>query len=268
MSGVAAITPTLGTSPWLDATIASVASLPAISRHVLVCPAIKLAELRRRFPGALVVPETGGGMYAAINAGLAALADNWTAFTYINDDDLLLPEFAEVARRVVRMRGAGMVYGRVVLISGKGNRLGGIPVSWFPTHNRALYAARIEPVYQHGTAINRAAWLKVGTFDPVLRYCGDTDYLARLCLQNVTAECVRANVAAFRLHAAQLTKQAGAMAAERQKVDENLGLLSGVHPCARFMARLVFRGTNFPLYLERIVRHGPITFGELLARGE
>jgi len=268
MSGVVAITPTLGASPWLDATMASVASLPAVSRHVLVCPAVKLMELRHRFPGAMVVPETGAGMYAAINAGLAALADNWTAFTYINDDDLLLPGFAEVAGKIVRMPGPGLVYGRVVLLSGQGSRLGGIPVSWLPSQNRALYAARLEPVYQHGAAINRAAWLRVGAFDASLRYCGDTDYLARLCLQGVTAEFVRANVAAFRLHTGQLTKHAGAMAAERHQVDEKLGLRLGVRPWSRLMARLVFRVSNLPVYLERIARHGPITFGELLARSE
>ena len=126
------LTPTLGKSPWLEETVASVARLPVPCRHVLVAPAEIVAALSVRFPVAQVVPEIGGGMYAAINAGLAAVSD-WDAFTYLNDDDWLLPNFVRVAQTAAR---AGdrplMVYGRVRLIDAQGHRLGAIPVSLTP----------------------------------------------------------------------------------------------------------------------------------------
>jgi hypothetical protein len=141
------LTPTLGKSRWLEETVASVAGLTVPCRHVLVAPLGAMAVLSARFPAAQVVPEIGGGMYAAINAGLAAVSD-WDAFTYLNDDDLLLPNFVTVAETAARAGDRPLiVYGRVRLIDAQGLRLGAIPVSPAPSLNRALYAQRIEPVY-------------------------------------------------------------------------------------------------------------------------
>ena len=107
------ITPTLGESPWLAETVASVATLAAPHEHVLVAPAATVPALAARFPGVTVTAEPGGGMYAAINAGVAA-AREWDAFTYINDDDLLLPGFAAaVAAMAGRGTQALLAYGRV-----------------------------------------------------------------------------------------------------------------------------------------------------------
>ncbi|HWA27689.1 MAG TPA: glycosyltransferase [Lacunisphaera sp.] len=258
------VTPTLGASPWLAETVASVAALGLDGRHVLVAPAAAVAGLAARFPGVTVLAEPGGGMYAAINAGLAAAGD-WAAFTYLNDDDLLLPAFGRVLAAIAS--GAEMAYGGVKLINGEGRRLGAIPVSHFPAHNRALYALRLEPVYQHGTLVARAAWQRHGGFDPEFRRCGDSEFLARLCVAGVGARHVGGEVAAFRLHTGQLTKDRGPMIAERDRVDAKLGLRQPPASPGADWARCCFRSANLPVYLERIGRHGFISFDELLARG-
>jgi hypothetical protein len=267
VSGMLVVTPTLGTSPWLAETVASVARLPVAGRQVLVCPAAVRAELEKRFPSVQVVTEPGGGMYAAINAGLAAVPD-WEACTYLNDDDVLLPNFAAVARALAGAAGRPMIaYGGVRLIDAQGRRLGAIPVSPDPALNRALYALRIEPVYQHGTLISRAAMDALGGFDAALRFCGDSEFLARACLKDVPFVRVRGGaVAAFRLHAGQLTKNRPAMLAERAQVDAKLGLLAPPPAGRRGWARLVFRVANLPWYVERVARHGWVTFDELLAQ--
>ena len=266
------VTPTLGISPWLAEAVASVAALPGVVQHVLVAPPDVAAGLAAHFPRALVRPEPtpGRGMYAAINAGLAGVA-GWEAFTYLNDDDLLLPSFTAViarAARLARRQDSWMVYGRVRLVSAAGRRLGAIPVSPWPGLNRALYAQRLEPVFQHGTLISRGAWQRVGGFDEAWRYCGDSDYLARLCLAHVPAARVAGEVAAFRLRLGQLTGQRAAMRTERARVDEKLGLLVALSPGLRLWTRLVFRAANLPVYLERVARHGWISFDELLERGD
>ena len=46
------LTPTLGTSPYLDETVRSIERLEWPIEHVLVCPVGKIAELARRFPRA------------------------------------------------------------------------------------------------------------------------------------------------------------------------------------------------------------------------
>jgi len=261
------VTPTLGDSPWLDDTVASVAQQSFPHVHVLVAPAAKVAALAVRFPRARVVPEPGGGMYAAINAGLAAVTD-WSAFTYINDDDLLLPRLGTVmaAARTPQER---IVYGGVRLINTPGERLGAIPISWFPALNRDLYAQRTEPVFQHGTITTRAVVDRLGGYDTAFRFCGDSEFLARACLAGVPFVCATPRVvAAFRLRANQLTKNLPAMQAEHDRFEAKLHLLAARRTFRHRWARLVFRLTNLPVYAERIRRHGFITFGEQLARGE
>jgi glycosyltransferase involved in cell wall biosynthesis len=261
------VTPTLGDSRWLEETVASVAAQGA--SHVLAAPAVCVAALAARFPGVKVVAEPpGGGMYAAINAAVAAADGAWEAVGYLNDDDVLLAGFDRVARAVAD---AGTrefaAYGRVRLIDGAGRRLGAIPVSPAPALNRALYAERLEPVYQHGTLFTRVAWERLGGCDSNLRYCGDSDLLARACLAGIPFACVAGEVAAFRLRPGQLTKNRSAMLAERAEVDERLGLLRGVGEAERRKARRCFRRANFAVYAERVVRHGFISFDELLMRG-
>jgi hypothetical protein len=261
------VTPTLGQSPWLDETVASVAGLPFPCAHVLVAPASAVPGLAGRFPRTLVVPEPGGGMYAAINAGLAAVP-GWRACTYINDDDLLLPRLAEVMARA-RTAEARIVYGGVRLINTQGRRIGAIPISPVPALNRLLYAQRTEPVFQHGTVVTRAVVEKLGPFDATLRFCGDSEFLARACVAGIPFVCATTRpVAAFRLRAGQLTKNLPVMLAEHHRVYDKHRLPAERITLRHRWARLVFRAANVPVYAERVARHGFITFGEQLARGE
>lgn len=261
------VTPTLGKSPWLDETVESVARQRVRCQHVLVAPAAAVSELAARYPHATVVPEPGGGMYAAINAGLAAVKD-WEAFTYINDDDLLLPDFSDVAARA-RTTEPRVVYGGVRLINTHGERVGVIPTSPFPSLNRLLYAQRVEPVYQHGTVATRAAVEQIGPFDDSLRFSGDSEFLARACVEGIPF--IRATtevVAAFRLRAGQLTKNLPVMLEEHHRLYNKLKLPAPRLTLRHRAARLVFMAANTPVYLERIWRFGFIPFSEVLARVE
>ena len=262
------VTPTLGESPWLAETVASVAACAGRCTHVLVAPSAAVQKLAGRFPNVRVVAEPGGGMYAAINAGLAVAGD-WDAFTYLNDDDLLLPDFSANVAAAVAAGGRPLIaYGGVRLIDARGRRLGAIPISSAPGLNRALYAQRLEPVYQHGTIATRAAVEAAGgAFDVTLRLCGDSEFLARACVRGVPfVRTTRREVAAFRLRAGQLTKNRDTMVAERARVDEKLGLLAPRPAGVLRAARWRFRMANLAIYAERIRRHGFISFDELLER--
>jgi hypothetical protein len=269
---LAVITPTLGSSPWLADTVASVAAYAPSALHVFVAPAAAIAGLAAQFSHILIVPEPdgGAGMYAAINAGLAA-AGAWDAFTYVNDDDLLLPDFAAVARVVASAAGNNrpmLAYSGVKLIDARGRRLGAIPISPAPELNRALYAQRLEPVYQHGTVATRAVLEAMGGFDPVFRFCGDSEFLARACVRGIPFVCAtRRAVAAFRLRPGQATKNRAAMRAERTRVDEKLALLAPLPTAELKRARRRFRLANAAIYAGRVARHGFVTFDELLERG-
>src|ERR1035437_5874504 len=91
------VTPTLADSPFLDATVQSVREQTFAFIHVLAVPAHQVEPVRRRYPHATVVPDAGraGGIYGALNAALDAAPPGWAWFTYINDDDLLLPALSK-----------------------------------------------------------------------------------------------------------------------------------------------------------------------------
>lgn len=259
------VTPTLGHSIWLQETVASVAVFT--DRHVLVAPSVQVPTLAERFPRVKVIPEPGGGMYAAINAGLRLRGD-WDAFTYLNDDDLLLAAFADLLKAMAGREHRPLVgYGRVRLIDAAGRRLGAIPISPAPRLNRRLYAQGIEPVYQHGTIVSRPAFDRIGEFDVAYQYSGDSDYLARACLSDVPFVCTpHSEVAAFRLRSGQLTKSRAKIMAERRQVDAKLKLRDGGLGFSHQTARWWFRMANIAVYLERVRRFGLVSFDEVLTR--
>jgi len=263
------VTPTLGSSRWLKDTVESVERFAPGSRQILVAPREKMEALRKEFPAVEVVPERGGGMYAAINDGVAAAGGAWDAFTYLNDDDVLGPNFAAATRLMSATTGEGIVYGRVALIGAGGESLGALSISPVPNLNRELWEQRIEPLFQQGTLVNRAAWNRLAGFDETLRFCGDSEFLARACVKGVQFQRAAGGpVAAFRLRAGQLTKNRTAMEAERKKVDEKLGLRAKRKQGRHLLALMIFRVWNLPVYAGRVRRFGFVSFNEAMRRVE
>src|SRR4051812_41225063 len=84
------VTPTLGSSVYLDQTVESVTSQSINILHVLVTPESMVAPLQARYRHAVVLADAGkeAGLYGAINVALTDLNQEWEWFTYINDDDL------------------------------------------------------------------------------------------------------------------------------------------------------------------------------------
>lgn len=246
------ITPTLGSSPWLEETVASVAMHAAGAVHVLVAPCEQMEGLQTKFPGVHLVAEPGGGMYAAINAGLAT-AGAWDAFTYINDDDTLLPGF-EAVMKAARENPQAVVYGEVELVDEQGRSLGRNPVSRFLVWNRLLHRAGIEAVCQQGTIITRTAWDNTGPFDASYRFCGDSEWLARASARGCAYVFCGVRVATFRLRKNQMSRNEEAMRSEARRFV--LGL--GPRPpwWLRLPAVFAFRLGNIPVYVERVCRHG------------
>ena len=252
------ITPTLGVSPWLDEAMASVAGLPVACRHVLVCPAGVRAGLEQRFPQVQVVAEPGGGMYAAINAGIAA-AQDWDAFTYLNDDDVLCAGGTAAALQCLeRNSPADVVYGRVSLMDAHGALLGWLPVAHQPGDLAGLLARGLVPLAQPGTWLRPALLKRLGGFDESFRSAGDLDLFSRALAGSARFEYVPAEVARFRLHAGQLSKDEATGDAEKKRA-----LARWQDAPASFSALLRFRRDNIPVYLDRIRRHGFVSMRRL-----
>lgn len=236
------VIPTLGKSAHLAAAVASAQAAGVDWQVVVVCPPALVAELKEKFPSVEVIAETGRGLYAAVNDGLAGGAWEW--FSYLNDDDLITRPLSEEFFGDV-----DIVYGPVDYIDERGRRLGSLPVETHPGRLPCLLAAGVPGLTPQGTVISRRAFEMLGGFDAQLRYCGDFDFWLRAAGRGLRFEYWPGLAGAFRLRPGQLSSERAAAAAELALVMARTG-----HGYARvrlLWARLMFRSRHLAQILER-----------------
>ena len=259
------VTPTLGQSPWLDQTLATAAPWAGQGGRIVVAPPGRCGLLAAVCAGARVLPQTGAGLYAALNEGFRAPGD-WTVGTWINDDDRLLPEgFSEALAVLERRPEVAAVFGRVTLIDGCGHQLGRIPVAHAGDDLGPLLAAGLVPLAQPGTVFRREVFQQLGGFDESLQAAGDMDFFRRALAAGFRFDFVDAGVAEFRVHGGQISQQ---VEARRRETAGLIGAARAVPDWARRAraAQWRFRWSNFCVYADRIRRHGFVSMERLSAR--
>lgn len=250
------LTPTLGTSPYLEASLGSVADLGLSVHHLLVCPAGETERLGRRFPHLTVVADQGraGGLYGALNAGLAA-ADaagvSWDWFTYLNDDDLLSPGFVELVRRHCRPeRLASVAYGDILNVDTADRPLGRMTVERWGRRLPLLLQTGISPVGQQGMLFGAPVVRALGGYSLDYRLCADLDFWARAHALGFPFRYYPFEVGRFRLQPGQLSGDVALTRREQADITARLFPRRASALTLR-LARAWYRLTNFPRYLER-----------------
>ncbi len=263
------VTPTLGLSPFLDRTIASIESQPLHVRHVISTPARKVAELAARYPHALVVADAGreGGIYGAINAAIAAATFRWQWFTYINDDDTLLPGFGRAVLHHLRTPDpAPVLYGDVELIDEQGKRINRITTAENPAWIPSLLHQGISPLMQQGMLFHRNVVQRLGSFDLRYRLCADLDFWLRAYATGYRFGYAGDRVAQFRLREGQLSGDTSVTIREQDDIVER-HLPARPSGLRLAWTRFVYRVYNLPRYLERFRTRGLRTSYALLQQG-
>lgn len=250
------VTPTLGESAFLEQTVAAVAALRLPVRHFLAVPFPQIERLQARYPDTHVVADAGrdGGIYGALNVALAMASKDWDWFTYINDDDLLLPDFATMVQaHLARADAEPVIYGDVEMIDEAGRRLGLITVerdaAWIP----ALLQQGISPLMQQGMLFRRDCVARLQGFDSRYRLCADLDFWLRACAAGDRFRYYPYTVGRFRLRAGQLSGNT------ELTVREQRDIVARHYPnrlpaWRRQFAALRYRFHNLPRYLERFRR--------------
>jgi GT2 family glycosyltransferase len=260
------VTPTLGNSVFLDKTMSSVATQLLDILHVISAPADKQQVLQMRFPKARVVPDAGksGGIYGALNAALAKITEGWDWFTYINDDDLLLPGFSEVFYRHMRsVASEPVIYGDVDLIDESGRAISRVTTESNPAWIPALLQQGISPLMQQGMLFRRDIVRRLQGFDLRYRLCSDLDFWLRAYAAGAKFRYYPKRVAQFRLRSGQLS---GSTVTTQHEQDEIVKrhLPVPVTPWNVRFARWRYRACNLPRYLERTRTRGFRTSYQLL----
>lgn len=255
------VTPTLGASPWIEETAASVAAHGGEMMHVFVAPPDVVPGLSARFPSVRTMFEPGGGMYAAINAAFANVPD-WDWGGYINDDDALASGFGAVVEACVDAS-CDIAYGDVAYVSETGRRLGRLPVA-DSTAVGAVLATGRAPFTQQGTLFSRGVWERLGGFDLSWRLAADCDFWCRAVLCGARFSRVRATVALFRLHSRQ-------QSADRTRMDREIAAVHASHnvrlaPYRSVLGLMAFKAESLRCAIERRRRTGVWTSRALYMR--
>ncbi len=254
------ITATRGDSTLLIETVRSVDQLGLKVRHILVCPPHMKLRLSIQFPRCQIVEETGQGLYVALNTGFH-MGEPDDFFTWINDDDLLAPGFDQALARLAADPSLDALYGRVGLIDGRGVPLGELPVARRPEDLLPLLAGGIMPLAQPGTIFRWRALRRIGTFDPAYRMAGDLDYFVRALQAGLRFGFHDGEVARFRLHTYQMSKDRETAAVEHARA------VAKIPAQPTFRAKCRFRWDNRGVYWRRIRQHGFVNMHTLYGHG-
>jgi GT2 family glycosyltransferase len=256
------VTPTLGRSRWLEEAVNSVRSHAGHhAAHTLVAPPEAVAGLNRRFPHCTVLPDRMlRGVYPAINQGLAAAAPSrWKWFTWLNDDDELLPGFSRQLAAAIEhdgdRRDAPWFYGRVRISNSAGEDLGSLAVARSPQDLSILAQAQVNPLNQQGMLAPRAWVDALAPLRADLRICADVDFWLRAVQEGARFRYSGRPVALFRLRPGQVS---GDLGLHRSEFREVAGAIVP-RPCGairRRFARARFRVGNAFVYAERLRRCG------------
>ena len=260
----------MGTSPFLEETLRSVAALSLPVDHLLVCPAGETAALAARYPDYRVVADAGkaGGLYGALNAGLAAAKEiSWDWFTYINDDDLLSPGFGEMIRQHdARGDLATVAYGDVETIDARGESLGRMTVESDARYFPALLQQAISPVGQQGMVFGAPVVRVLGGYDLKYRICADLEFWARACAQGFAFRYYPVEVGRFRIRAGQISGEVSLLSQQVEEITRTHFPVP-VSSAAKGFARLRYRVRNLPRYLGRLRAVGLASSLDVLRTG-
>ena len=263
------ITPTLGNSPFLDESAASVRTLELNAQRLFVCPQRRVEMLKERFPECVVTADDGpaGGLYGAINAGLraaAALGLEWDWFTYINDDDLLAPGFsAMVERHCARGDLNSVAYGDITNIDTGGKPLGRMTIERDARYFAPLLQQGISPTGQQGMLFGATVVKALREYDLSYKLCGDLDFWVRAHARGSLFCYYPIEVGRFRI-------QTGQLSGDVMLTRRELKVIVDRHfpaPAGRFSKRyskMRYRIYNLPRYLERWRSLGRLTTSESL----
>ena len=251
------ITATRGDSPWFDSTIESVAMLrrqgvPLV--WVVIGPIDSIEGYRNRVTVDRVIAERNKGLYAALNQAISDMADTyWTHFTYINDDDGLMPGFIDLCRFASTGHG-DVYYGNIDYVDMHGATIGSVSIARYPADCLPLLSKGIAPFSQQGMLMSRTLLERIGLFDLRFSHVGDA-YLWVRCFEFGARFCyVPTTCAFYRIRPGQLSNAVELMHDQNQLVTKHAAEIRPIKFSS--IALALFRFSNFLNVLRRVSRIG------------
>jgi len=255
---VGVVTPTLNAERYLARTLESIWAQqgPGVEvEHVIVDghSTDRTVEIAERYPSRVIVAKDGG-MYEAVNRGMAAVDGD--IIGYINADDEIAPgALGRVADALAREPAAQWVCGRLEYIDGEDRVLG----AWTPVRMSLRSYAGIgwSCIPQQTVWVRRSFYERVGPYDTVFKNCADYDWYAR-AMRLSDPRILPEVVGRFRLHESNLSYDADKMQHESRMIQERYGGTGRVSYALGKMLSLRLNARNPKWLLAK--KTGKITF--------
>jgi hypothetical protein len=139
-------------------------------------------------------------------------------FSYINDDDVLMPGFARAVEMAKASRSIDIIYGQVEMITREGMPITRISVARKSWHIGHYFRTGVVPFTQQGTLIRASMVKQLGGLDTRYRLLADTDFFQRAFNARARFAFLDAVVAQYRIRHGQLSSDLKAQAAELREM--------------------------------------------------
>jgi glycosyltransferase involved in cell wall biosynthesis len=223
------IIPTMGIGEFLEESLVSVFKVgEQLDAVVVIVRPKKEGEIKLpRFNGRIhfVDDLEQAGLYPAINTGMRFLEENyeWKYFTYLNDDDILLPGFTFMMRNILRPQSiVDIGYGRCEFIVDRSEVTGAFTYENKPKRITSLFLANIVGIQQPGTVASKRMWKSCGPFDSSLKLCADMKFYFNVCDTSETFLVSRNIVSRFRIRKCQLSSDRKTVEAENNIIRDEI----------------------------------------------
>jgi GT2 family glycosyltransferase len=253
------VTATRGDSPWFESTLEGIAFLRGCGvplLWVVIGPGDKVSSYENRSEIDRVLCEGGRGLYAALNQAILEMARyDWTHFTYINDDDGLMPGFFELYNQALKSS-FDVYYGDIDFVDAYGKKIGAVSIARNPEDCFPLFTRGIAPYSQQGMLMSRVLLERIGFFDLRFSHVADAFLWVR-CYEVGACFCYVREVCAFyRIREGQLSNAVDLMREQSVLVTAYAMKIRSISRWEVFRSLCRFRFSNFMSVICRFGRVG------------
>ncbi|SDS26498.1 Glycosyltransferase, GT2 family [Polaribacter sp. KT25b] len=253
------VTATLGNRSTLKRTINSVSNIGKDrTYHVIIAPPVHCFRLRNEFPNVNVIeePETCKGIYSALNYGLKKYAKDFKYLTYINDDDYWLDNFVKLFEIMDSNPNVDVAYGKTCYVDENNEVIGEQTSSSRYKAFKPLLLNRIVLFTQQATIMKSDLFLRIGGYDESYKLIADTNFWIKSIESKAVFYYVNSICAAYTIQSGQLSSDGTLQNEEHVRLGLAYNYRYSLIP---FFEKLIFRITNFRIYVRRILKYKKIS---------
>ncbi len=247
------VTATLGERDTLSRTIESVRTIGGSSvTHLVVAPEDKVQRIKTIYGSSVecvAEPKNSKGFYGALNHCFYTYGCGYDYFTFINDDDYWLPDFAKLIRLVEEHPDLDMVYAKTLYVDENNNVIKRQACSNQFYRFNDLFHENVILLTQQTTLVKKNFFFKVGGFDDSYKLIADTKFWIQASLMKPKFRYIKSFVSCYTLHESQLSSDKELQKKEHERLQHEF---PSNNLFLRKFSLLCYRLLNLNIYTKRL----------------